>query len=311
MKDHLHKNAKTTLAQRAYIQNETGMNVSDLASKMGVSETTIRKWKKRSFVNDQFPRPKKRSNTLDPIQELSLVLIRICFRTGLDDLVKIATRFIAPSCSRSSLNRCLKKYHISRLSPLADDSSLELKDYRGTHLYYKKISFGRIPGLERPVSVQTLLDCSFRMVYADIDSGISTQAFINKILKLSPPRVLGLIFSEPLVLNGSPMETSDTFPSDAAFFEKFCLDRGMRFRLVRSESEEILAAIRNTYSDILEQNAASMESGQSFLENQELMEKIESYNFQMGQRRLKAKPPHQAMKYHYAFFPNSFQSNPE
>lgn len=68
MKINLHKNATTTPAQRALIQSETQMNISELALKIGVSETTVRRWKKRFFILDKPHTSGKRKTALTPVQ---------------------------------------------------------------------------------------------------------------------------------------------------------------------------------------------------------------------------------------------------
>jgi hypothetical protein len=50
----LHANARTTPNTRAYIQN-SGKSVAELADELGVSETTIRRWKNRNSVLDRSP----------------------------------------------------------------------------------------------------------------------------------------------------------------------------------------------------------------------------------------------------------------
>ena len=53
----LHKNATTTPATRRYIQS-SNLPVRRLARELGVSEDTIRRWKKRTDVED---RPTRRT----------------------------------------------------------------------------------------------------------------------------------------------------------------------------------------------------------------------------------------------------------
>lgn len=118
MKIHLHKNAKTTPAQRAFIQADSHLDTAKLAQKIGVSPTTVRKWKKRDSVYDRSHVPRRLPAVLTPLQETLVVLIRLCLRSGLDDLHAIVRRFIDPDYARSSLNRCLKRYGISRPAPL-------------------------------------------------------------------------------------------------------------------------------------------------------------------------------------------------
>ncbi|HEY5208041.1 MAG TPA: helix-turn-helix domain-containing protein, partial [Stellaceae bacterium] len=52
----LHANAATTPKRRAYIQ-ASGQPVGALARELGISETTVRRWKKRRDVADRASTP--------------------------------------------------------------------------------------------------------------------------------------------------------------------------------------------------------------------------------------------------------------
>ena len=54
----LHANATTTPRVRSYIQRSK-KPVAVLASELGVSETTIRRWRGRTTVSDRSHRPKR------------------------------------------------------------------------------------------------------------------------------------------------------------------------------------------------------------------------------------------------------------
>ena len=53
MELNLHANAATTPKPRAYIQPST-RSVAEFATELGVSETTIRRWRGRSTVADRL-----------------------------------------------------------------------------------------------------------------------------------------------------------------------------------------------------------------------------------------------------------------
>jgi len=201
MKINLHKNAKTTPVQRRFIQSETQMNTSELALKIGMSETTVRRWKKRSFVFDKPNTPKKIITALTPFEELMVVLIRLCLRAGLDDLQHIVHTWIQDSCSRSILNRCLKRYNISRLPSIQAGLMNHLNDYRGSFLYHTKIILPVLPGASKPLCIQTLLDTSFRWVYAE--TSVSDKPFWLNFIKTSihqfPLRFWVSFFQTPLI----------------------------------------------------------------------------------------------------------------
>ena len=64
----LHKNATTTPATRRYIQS-SNLPVRRLARELGVSEDTIRRWKKRTDVEDRPHTAHRLQTNLTPFQE--------------------------------------------------------------------------------------------------------------------------------------------------------------------------------------------------------------------------------------------------
>ena len=64
----LHANATTTPKQRAYIR-QSSRPAAELAVEIGVSETTIRRWRARDTVHDRLPTPHRLATTLNPMQE--------------------------------------------------------------------------------------------------------------------------------------------------------------------------------------------------------------------------------------------------
>jgi len=307
MKINLHKNARTTPAQREFIQNNTQMNVSNLALKIGVSETTVRRWKKRTFVFDKSHTPKKIVTALTPFQELMVVLIRLCLRSGLDDLHRIVQRFILPNCSRSGLNRCLKRYNISRLTSIQRDLPFNLNDYRGTFLYYTKIQF---PGMSErpPFCIQILLDYSFRWVHAEMCTPPQKPPlnFIKKVIHDFPITVLGIVFTDPVVL--SDMDSLETNTRHGQLINNYCSVHGLISYHKKTDLGEILVKLRKTCSDLQKDPCPSLISK---LNTAGLTKNISVYNTQLYQRTLKQKTPSQSLNCHYACFPGSFRQRPK
>ena len=64
----LHANAATTPKTRAYIQRSK-RSVAELAAELGVSETTIRRWRGRSTVADRPHTPNVLQTSLTAIEE--------------------------------------------------------------------------------------------------------------------------------------------------------------------------------------------------------------------------------------------------
>jgi len=112
-----HANATTTPEMREFIR-ESDLPTAVLARLLKVSETTVRKWRKRNFIDDASHKPHNLNTTLSPAQEYVVVELRKRLLLSLDELLLITQQFINAEVSRAGLQRCLKRHGISRLSQL-------------------------------------------------------------------------------------------------------------------------------------------------------------------------------------------------
>lgn len=110
----LHGRATTTQAVRRAIQHSQA-SVRALATRHGISPTTVRKWRGRSFTADARMGPKApRSTVLSPEDEAVIVAFRRHTLLPLDDCL-YALQPSLPHLTRSSLHRYLQRYGFARL----------------------------------------------------------------------------------------------------------------------------------------------------------------------------------------------------
>ena len=91
MELNLHANATTTPKERAYIQRSKAP-AAELAAELGVSETTIRRWRGRTTITDRTHRPKTLATSFSPMEEALVCELRTRLQLPLDDI----TKFTAP-----------------------------------------------------------------------------------------------------------------------------------------------------------------------------------------------------------------------
>lgn len=120
-----HANATTTPEMREFIR-ESDLPTAVLARLLKVSETTVRKWRKRDFTDDVSHKPHNLNTTLSPAQEYVVVELRKRLLLSLDELLVITQQFINSNVSRAGLQRCLKRHGISRLSQLDGEQALDI-----------------------------------------------------------------------------------------------------------------------------------------------------------------------------------------
>ncbi len=115
-----HANATTTPEMRAFIR-ESDLPTAVLARLLKISESTVRKWRKRDSIVDESNKPKQLNTTLSPAQEYVVVELRQRLLLSLDELLAVCREFINPNVSRAGLQRCLKRHGVSRLADIDED----------------------------------------------------------------------------------------------------------------------------------------------------------------------------------------------
>jgi transposase len=104
----LHANAATTPRTRALIQSSPA-SVAELAGQLGVSETTIRRWKGRQGTADRPPTPHRLATRFTAEEEEIAAELRTRIGLSLDDILEVMRRCLRRDISRSALHRCLTR----------------------------------------------------------------------------------------------------------------------------------------------------------------------------------------------------------
>jgi len=116
----LHGCATTTAAVRRAIQHSQA-SLRTLATRYGINQKTVAKWKKRGSVLDLPTGPKDAKSTVLTIEDEAIV---VAFRRHtllpLDDCL-YALQATIPYLTRSALHRCLQRHGISRLPDVEGD----------------------------------------------------------------------------------------------------------------------------------------------------------------------------------------------
>jgi len=114
-----HANATTTSEMRAFI-HESDLPTAVLARLLKISESTVRKWRKREVLTDASHVPKQLNTTLSEAQEYVVVELRTRLLLSLDELLAVCKQFINVNVSRAGLQRCLKRHGVSRLADMEE-----------------------------------------------------------------------------------------------------------------------------------------------------------------------------------------------
>ncbi|MGX5012569.1 XRE family transcriptional regulator [Enterobacter asburiae] len=103
----LHANATTTPRIRRYLQ-QSDKSDRELAVELGISVTTVRRWRNRDRVSDNHTTPKVIHKALRQEQVALVNALRDISGAPLDELLKMVNDVLGIPVSRATLNRYLK-----------------------------------------------------------------------------------------------------------------------------------------------------------------------------------------------------------
>ncbi len=233
----LHANATTTPRIRSYIQRSK-KPVADLAAELGVSETTIRRWRGRTTVGDRSHRPKRLMTSLSAMEEALACELRTSLQLPLDDIVEVMRRCVNEKLSRSAIHRCLQRHAISQRNKSAKPS---VGVFEQATVGFIHIDLKHLPALERRKSyVFVAIDRATRYVYVEIHrrrDAKTSAGFLGRFLANFPYHV-------HTILTDNGAEFTDRFavdmknkpqgrPSGNHPFDLVCANHKIDHRLTR------------------------------------------------------------------------------
>jgi len=235
----LHVNATTTPKTRAYIQASRA-SAAALAAELGVSETTIRRWRGRDTTADRSHRPKRINTRFTACEEEIAVDLRTRLGLSLDDCLEVMRRCLRPDIARSALHRCLQRHGVSR-RPAPAPSPPPQAFETATPLGFIHIDVKYLTALAgRRSFAYVAIDRATRFVHVAVlrnRKGRTAAAFLESFLARWPGPV-------HTVLTDNGSEFTDRFavdkpgkpegkPSGAHPFDRLCQHHGITHRLTR------------------------------------------------------------------------------
>jgi transposase len=237
MELNLHANATTTPKVRAYIQRSRS-SVAELAAELGVSETTIRRWRGRTSVADRPHTPKRLATKLLPLEETLICELRSRLQLPLDDIVEVMQRCINGNISRSATHRCLRRHGLNQR---AKPDRPAVGTFEQTTVGFIHVDLKHLPALQKHKSYAFVaIDRATRYVYLEIhpNRDANTAAgFLRRFLAHFPHRVHTILtdngseFTDRFAvdLKGKPPDR----PSGQHPFDRVCTGHDIDHRLTR------------------------------------------------------------------------------
>ncbi|ADO47547.1 helix-turn-helix domain-containing protein [[Enterobacter] lignolyticus] len=195
----LHANATTTPRIRRYLQ-QSDKSDRELARELGISVTTVRRWRNREQVADRHTTPHVVHKAMRQEQIALVNALRDTLRSPLDELLFLVTEGLGISLSRATLNRYLRPAH-QRPGDPGPQGMKALKAGRAADtltLHYRLLSLGMDDGgdhhllwAREPIS---------GWCYARVYSGISQALVLNWLgeARACCPAAIQCIETEPV-----------------------------------------------------------------------------------------------------------------
>lgn len=234
----LHANATTTPKVRTYIQ-QSQSSVAELAVELGISQTTVRRWKGRSGCQDRSHQPHRIGMRFDAAEEAIAVELRIRLRLSLDDCLEVMRRCLRPDISRSALHRALKRHGVSKLEAQMPEGDLA-RPFEATSFGFVHADLKHLTRLEgRPAYVFVAIERMTRFAHIEVihdRSATTVAACFERFLAA---------FGHPVhtVLTDNGSEFTDRFGgarwhqrdrgTGKAAFDQVCKRHGIKHRLTR------------------------------------------------------------------------------
>lgn len=310
MKVKLHANARLTPRQRREVQ-QSPMSVTQLAKQFGVTETTIRRWRGRTSVEDRSHTPHNLHQSTSPVEEELIVSLRQQTRLSLDDITEVMNRCVNRQLSRSAIHRCLHRCNAAKLPDLQDQELVKHGTFELTSCGYIHIDLKYLTRLQKQASyVFVAIDRATRFVYIEIITDRKAKtitACLERFLANFPHPV-------HTILTDNGGEFTDRFGSQGKgrtegkvsgqhLFDKLCQAHGIEHRLIKPFHPQTNGMVerfnRRIATAIRNHPAATTNSGKNKFETNEqrnmfLHQFVDNYN-KTRLRCLKYQAPNQIL----------------
>ena len=306
----LHKNATTTPAVRAQIQQSSGTD-GELAAQFGISRTTVQRWKHRDSVADRSHTPHRLQTTLNAGQEELVVYLRSQLRLPLDDLLSVVREFIHPTMGRSSLHRLLVRRGVDKLPKPSPESS-PAKPFKAYEPGYVHIDVKYLPQMADEPSrgyVFVAIDRATRWVFIAIKrrkTAAAARSFLNEVSKAAP-----FVIQTVLTDNGKEF-TDRLFGSRAKEasgdheFDLLCDSLGIEHRLTKPRTPRTNGMVER-FNGRLEQVLQTHRFNSAEDLSKTLHRYVWLYNQHLPQKALNHQTPVAAMKKWQESHPHLFK----
>ena len=317
----LHGSATTTAAVRRAIQHSQE-SLRALASRYGVNQKTIAKWRQRSTVDDLPTGPKQaRSTVLSVEDEAIVVAFRRHTLLPLDDCL-YALQATIPYLTRSSLHRCLQRHDISRL-PEVDGTTSVRRKFKAYPLGYFHIDIAEVHTAQGRLYLLVAIDRTTKFAFVELHEKATRSIagdFLRALIRAVPYRIHtvltdnGTHFTSPGNVRSAAAEIRRAMDNHEPFrahaFEYACAQNHIDHRLTKPRHPWTNGQVERMNRTLKDATVKRFHYETHDQLRSHLADFIGAYNFGRRLKTLKGLTPYEAICKTWTSDPGRFTLDP-
>ena len=316
----LHGSATTTHAVRAAIQRSKA-SIQELSERYGINPKTVRKWRKRGFVEDAPMGPKERRSTVLSAEEEALI---VAFRKHtllpLDDCL-YALQATIPHLTRSSLHRLFQRHDISRLPSVEGDKPK--KRFKTYPIGYVHIDITEVRTEDGKLYMFVAIDRVSKFAFAELHERATRRTaanFLHRLIDAVPYNIHtvltdnGTHFTTPGNKRSATAEIRVAIEKGELFrahaFELACAKAGIDHRLTKPNHPWTNGQVERMNRTIKEATVRRYYYDSHDRLRSHLADFLAAYNFAKRLKTLKGLTPYEYICKLWTEQPQRFRLNP-
>ncbi len=317
----LHGSATTTAAVRRAIQHSQE-SLRALASRYGVNQKTIAKWRQRSTINDLPTGPKQARSTVLCVEDEAIV---VAFRRHtllpLDDCL-YALQATIPHLTRSSLHRCLQRHDISRL-PEVEGTTPVRRKFKAYPLGYFHIDIAEVHTAQGRLYLLVAIDRTTKFAFVELHEKATRSIagdFLRALIKAVPYRIHtvltdnGTHFTSPGNVRSAAAEIRRAMDNHEPFrahaFEYACAQNHIDHRLTKPRHPWTNGQVERMNRTLKDATVKRFHYETHDQLRSHLADFIGAYNFGRRLKTLKGLTPYEAICETWSSDPGRFTLDP-
>ena len=308
----LHGRATTTAAVRRAIQHSQE-SLRVLATRYGINQKTVAKWKKRTAVADLPTGPRDAKSTVLSVEEEAVI---VAFRRHtllpLDDCL-YSLQATIPHLTRSSLHRCLQRHDISRLPDVQGDKP-DKKKFKSYPIGYFHIDIAEVQTAEGKLYLYVAIDRTSKFAFVQLvkkTGRTSASAFLEALIKAVPYKIHTVLTDNGIQFTFPPRYADGpTARYMTHMFDMRCQENDIEHRLTKVRHPWTNGQVERMNRTIKEATVKRYHYNRHEQLETHLTDFINAYNYGRRLKTLKGLTPYEFICKIWTKEPEQFNLNP-